>query len=318
MTTVVFGKETRFAAAQPCIRSSGYGKKMKRASKSKSKAPGSKASAAAAGAGAPGGGDGKATEVQVVANEKAKPKFVVFPVAALKVATEEEEVATPVVVVEDAEEEKEQFVAPIGEPGDVPVPDIILPATNAPAPPPEPTPIPEDAVCFPAFATVELESGSIKRMDELSIGDRVRTGSDSFSDVFMFTHKLAHVVNDFVRIQTAAGQELTLTHSHYLYLNGALAAADQVRIGDSVQLSSGSSTTVTAVTYTKETGLYNPQTLQGDIFVDGVRASTYTRAVPPKIAHTLLAPLRTLYRAGAGDASRGIFEGTAGPDTSML
>jgi hypothetical protein len=43
-------------------------------------------------------------------------------------------------------------------------------------------------------------------------------------------------------------------------------------------------------------GLYNPQTLHGDIVVDGVRASTYTEAVDPVFAHAVLAPVRAVYR----------------------
>jgi hypothetical protein len=45
------------------------------------------------------------------------------------------------------------------------------------------------------------------------------------------------------------------------------------------------------------TGLYNPQTLQGDVVVDNVRASTYTTAVEPAFAHAVLTPLRAAYSA---------------------
>jgi hypothetical protein len=43
-------------------------------------------------------------------------------------------------------------------------------------------------------------------------------------------------------------------------------------------------------------GLYNPHTLTGQIVVDGVLASCYTRAVHPAIARLLLSPLAMLYR----------------------
>lgn len=44
-------------------------------------------------------------------------------------------------------------------------------------------------------------------------------------------------------------------------------------------------------------GLYNPQTLHGDIVVDGMLVSTYTKTVPPQGAHALLTPLRAVYKA---------------------
>ena len=48
-------------------------------------------------------------------------------------------------------------------------------------------------------------------------------------------------------------------------------------------------------TDTQVKGLYNPLTLAGDIVVDGILASTYTKAVTPKMAHAALAPLRMMY-----------------------
>eukprot|EP00168_Porphyra_purpurea_P019271 TRINITY_DN759_c0_g1_i3.p1 TRINITY_DN759_c0_g1~~TRINITY_DN759_c0_g1_i3.p1 ORF type:complete len:395 (+),score=84.83 TRINITY_DN759_c0_g1_i3:159-1187(+) len=42
----------------------------------------------------------------------------------------------------------------------------------------------DDSECFPAAATVQLEGGGVTTMDRLSVGDRVRTASGSYSDVF--------------------------------------------------------------------------------------------------------------------------------------
>jgi hypothetical protein len=58
---------------------------------------------------------------------------------------------------------------------------------------------------------------------------------------------------------------------------------------------SGRWTAVVSTTLVEATGLYNPQTIHGDIVVDGIVASTYTTAVDPQVAHGLLAPLRVLY-----------------------
>jgi hypothetical protein len=45
------------------------------------------------------------------------------------------------------------------------------------------------STCFLSSATIELESGKHKTMDELSVGDRVLVSDKSFSDVYMFGHK---------------------------------------------------------------------------------------------------------------------------------
>lgn len=50
-------------------------------------------------------------------------------------------------------------------------------------------------------------------------------------------------------------------------------------------------------------GLYNPQTVLGDIVVDGFLATTYTSAAKAEVAHALLAPVRAAYVTGGLDLS---------------
>jgi Hint module len=149
--------------------------------------------------------------------------------------------------------------------------------------------------CFPGGALVELESGVTQRMDRLRVGDRVKVAPGTFSDVFMFTHKLETDVNDFLDIRTACGDHIRLTAGHYIYANGSLVPAGTVEAGDELTLASGARCPVTSVSETVDFGLYNPQTLDGNIVVDGVIASTYTTAVTPTLGHAWLAPLRKLY-----------------------
>jgi hypothetical protein len=151
--------------------------------------------------------------------------------------------------------------------------------------------------CFGASALVELESGIPKRMDELAVGDRVKVGNNLFSDIFMFTHKLPAIKNNFVVIRTVSGQVITLTPGHFIYLNNDLVDSAAAKVGDIIFLGNGALSTVSAVSQTVEAGLYNPQTLQGDIVVNGIIASTYTTALRPDTAHALLLPLRALYSA---------------------
>lgn len=153
----------------------------------------------------------------------------------------------------------------------------------------------DGTVCFPADATVVLEDGSVKTMALLQLGDRVKVAVDTFSDVFMFTHKNAATVHRFVEIHTEAGIALSLTKGHYMYINGGIAAASTVKVSDIVELGSGETTVVSGVSEVSKVGLYNPQTVHGDIIVNSIRATTYTRVVEPPAAQALMAPLRLMY-----------------------
>jgi desert hedgehog len=134
-------------------------------------------------------------------------------------------------------------------------------------------------------------------MDQLAVGDRVKVAVDSYSDVFMFTHRLADVSTSFVVVRTLSGHSMAATHGHYLYVNGVLATAASVKIGDLITVETGRQSPVVHVSETVKAGLYNPQTLHGDIVVNGLVASTYTTAVAPSFGHALLAPLRLIYSA---------------------
>lgn len=92
---------------------------------------------------------------------------------------------------------------------------------------------------------------------------------------------------------------LTLTAGHYVYANGKVVKANDVKVGDSLQTIHGIQTVhqVKKNVVMKDDGLYNPQTLHGDIVVNGVLATTYTEAVKVNAAHALLMPARVAYNA---------------------
>lgn len=162
----------------------------------------------------------------------------------------------------------------------------------------------DDAVCFPGDAEVVTEEGN-KLMKDLVVGDKVLVGQGKYSEVFMFTHKMSEVVYEFVKVLVEGGDSVRLTPGHYMYVNGKLVAAKMVVAGDEV-VSRGVVKKVVGVERVMGKGLYNPQTLDGDVVVDGVKVSTYTTAVEPAFAHGLLAPLRMVWKvAGVGT---GLFE----------
>ena len=90
---------------------------------------------------------------------------------------------------------------------------------------------------------------------------------------------------------------LELTSGHYLYVNGNLKTASDVAVGDELKRSDGSSSRIVEIRHVVKQGVFNPQTTQGDIVVNGFVVSTYTQAIEPEVAHSLLTPFRALYAA---------------------
>ncbi|KAI0559042.1 hypothetical protein FGB62_169g08 [Gracilaria domingensis] len=159
----------------------------------------------------------------------------------------------------------------------------------------EPMPTAEESepACFPADAAVRTAHG-VKRMADVNIGDLVATADGLFSRVFAFTHRQQRVRASFVVLRAGNGLQLALSGGHYLYANGRVVAADEVAVGDVLRTERGDSAVV-SVSHEMRVGLYNAQTESGQIVVDGVVATTYTRAVDVRVAHALLTPLRAMF-----------------------
>lgn len=173
----------------------------------------------------------------------------------------------------------------------------------------------DSAACFPGGALVELKDGKTIAMESLRIGDQVKVAADHFSQVLFFTHRLSDGDFEFVSLRVASSSskstELQLSAGHYLSVNDQLKAAQSVEVGDVVSMGDGSSANVVHVSSVVSRGLFNPQTADGNIVVNGVVATTYTTAVKPAVAHSLLWPVRQLVRATGvtADLSCGMLEG---------
>jgi hypothetical protein len=167
-----------------------------------------------------------------------------------------------------------------------------------------------------------MADGTVRRMDELRIGDRVAVlrpdGTRGFDEVYLFTHKDAVATNQYLRLTLASGRELSLSPRHFIPVAGDAAAAwdqrvvkaaNEVGIGDVVwyETADGAPATaaVTAIATQARTGLYNPLTLGGTILVDGVAASAHSDWFLDGIlspAHqdvayqAMFLPVRALYR----------------------
>ncbi len=153
------------------------------------------------------------------------------------------------------------------------------------------------STCFSGDSLVKIQDGSLKRMSEIEIGDVVSIGSGKFSPVFMFTHKSPEVLSKFLRIATESNNVIEVTPGHYIYSNNELVDASTIKIGDKLSLEVGIQNAVTSITRIEKVGIFNPQTVQGDIAVNGIIASTFTSAVQPHAAQSMLAPLRAAFKA---------------------
>lgn len=176
-------------------------------------------------------------------------------------------------------------------------PSLLGKPNSAMGPDESSVPLDPASTCFPGQSRVLLMDGSLRRMSDLAVTDRVHVGRGEFSDVYLFSHADPNVMFTFVRLDTSDGA-LILTPNHYVYADGILMAARDVTVGSRLERANGTSSVVVAIGSERHRGLYNPHTLHGDIAVDGFITSTFTTSVEPRLASALLAPMRTLYQAG--------------------
>lgn len=183
-------------------------------------------------------------------------------------------------------------------PSAVPTPSTGTDSTESlsPSGSPNPTEIPDPGgVCFPSSARVELDNGLVIQISQLHVGDRVHVGEGKYSDVFLFTHRNERVYSTFVNLTVESNASIALSPSHYIPVSGRLRAAHTLIKGDVVMLGNGKLDAIVTVERAFMRGLYNPQTIDGHIVVNGIIASTYTQTVDPATATSLLAPLRWIH-----------------------
>lgn len=147
--------------------------------------------------------------------------------------------------------------------------------------------------CFPGDAAVSMSATGQKEMRHLRTGDEVMTKvSGGRSRVIGWTHHVNNILFEFIQLRVAAGRRLTLSLRHYVYVNGLLKPARKVRVGDRLSMVRMGNSTVVGIERVWRQGLFNAQTQDGDIIVDGFVCSTYTEALQPFLAHSLLMPFR--------------------------
>ena len=183
------------------------------------------------------------------------------------------------------------------------------------------------SVCFPADATVQLEDGRQILMKELQVGDRVRSSSNTFSEVYLFSHKMETVTGNFVEISTKTGHKLQISPKHFILVSPNCDTvaehmyASSVHAGMCVHVMVGGDALdlarVVDIKLVRSQGLYNPFTMDGDILVDGVLASAHSEwfldstarhlgmtSLLPSVYQATLAPARGLYHLVGAQVAR--------------
>ena len=130
---------------------------------------------------------------------------------------------------------------------------------------------------------MELEDGRSLQMQDLRVGDRVRTAI-GFETVYAFGHyskESAGVSNTYLQIHTESTSEemgpIELSPDHLIFLEGRddPVPAENVKVGDVVVAYRLGSQTVTNVKTVKRNGMMHPYTASGTIVVNGIVASTF-------------------------------------------
>jgi Hint module len=206
------------------------------------------------------------------------------------------------------------------------MPPPTRPPTPPPTPPPThhllvPTPVPpRPTICFSGNNKVETKEKGFITMNELQVGDSVRSGSGKFTQVYGFGHDDHKHQDVFLQIE----------YNHISDVNGSLSPALQIsqmhllfvernnqiyliRVMDVVvgELLSGKQ--VIAIHKIIQKGVYAPFTQSGDIIVSGIVAFNYVDILPVDnwvwiqhmISHTLSYPQRFFLLLFHGNLSEG-------------
>ena len=139
--------------------------------------------------------------------------------------------------------------------------------------------------CFAGSETLLLESGEVRSIAVVRVGDRVlaadATGQTSYSDVVFVPHGSNNDDSLFTHITTASGRDIKMTPSHIIlagpcHLSGPLPLtyASSIRVNDCVMTVSGEDM-VSTVETVQGKELYTIVTKEEYVVVNGIIASPF-------------------------------------------
>jgi len=156
-------------------------------------------------------------------------------------------------------------------------------------------------------------------MIDLKVGDKVLTSDGTFSDIYVFSHQERHHLATFMQITTVHNHTLEATPDHFVPVslncdgNMVDTRASAVRpgmclLGRSQGACGLEMQPVVDVSTVLKRGIYNPFTLNGDLVVNNVVASSHSRwflddiadtlgltSMLPRVYQAILAPARGMY-----------------------
>ena len=139
--------------------------------------------------------------------------------------------------------------------------------------------------CFAGSETLSLESGEVRAISDVRVGDRVLSadaaGRTSYSDVVYVPHRANSDDALFTHITTASGRDIKMTPSHIILAGPChssaslpLTYASSVSVGDCVMTVSGEDM-VSTVETVQGKGLYTVVTEEEYVVVNGIIASPF-------------------------------------------
>jgi predicted extracellular nuclease len=143
----------------------------------------------------------------------------------------------------------------------------------------------KEKACFAASETLHLESGEVRAISDVRVGDRVlaadAAGRTSYSDVVYVPHRANSDDALFTHITTASGRDIKMTPSHIILAGPChssaslpLTYASSVSVGDCVMTVSGEDM-VSTVETVQGKGLYTVVTKEEYVVVNGIVASPF-------------------------------------------
>ena len=142
-----------------------------------------------------------------------------------------------------------------------------------------------EKACFAGSETLSLESGEMRAISDVRVGDRVLSadaaGRTSYSDVVFVPHRANSDDALFTHITTASGRDIKMTPSHIILAGPChssaplpLTYASSVSVGDCVMTESGEDM-VSTVETVQGKGLYTVVTKEEYVVVNGIIASPF-------------------------------------------
>lgn len=212
-----------------------------------------------------------------------------------------------------------------------PIPTPVSPTSPklpTPTPPAPTSPTPTPATCFSGHNTVEVKGVGTVLMNQLKIGDYVKTAYNQYTQVYGFGHY--HTENDEEYLQihfrdggattgssgstsTRKSSVLEISSRHLVFVMNKNGKIDPIRasdvvIGDSLISDDDKDgvAVVKAIHLIRRNGIYAPLTQSGDLLVSGIHVSNHIDILdttnhmmiwnPHVVGHALFLPQRLFCR----------------------